>query len=107
MTDPWTPKPEAPRAEPEIIPPGQPDPRDRRGRPPIWFSVNGRGRPRIIIAKPGPLGGLLAWLILAGLTAMALFVVFGALLIGAVAAGLVVVALVLSSALRGTFRRLR
>jgi hypothetical protein len=72
MTNPWTPKPEAPRAEPEIIPPGQPDPRDTRGRPPIWFSVNGRGRPRIIIARPGPLGGFLAWLILAGLTAMAL-----------------------------------
>ncbi|MFL5098049.1 MAG: hypothetical protein ACJ8ES_22325, partial [Xanthobacteraceae bacterium] len=40
-----------PRVEPEIIPPGQPDPRSRRGP-----AFDGHGTQRVYVARVGPFG---------------------------------------------------
>lgn len=97
-----------PHPEPEIIPPGAPDPRwqDRRGprQGPgpgrVWmWSSDGRGT-RLRYGRPGPLGLVVVFAALAGLGALGFFV-----FLGAVAITLPIIAAVLIAGLIGGILR--
>jgi hypothetical protein len=92
--------PEQPRAEPEIIPPG--DPRIRSQ----WrTSFDDPGR--IYVARVGPLGFATLAFAIGAIAAFILLLLIGAFLIAVPFAGLLLVVAVLISLLRGPFRRLR
>jgi hypothetical protein len=88
---------EQPRAEPEIIPPG-----DVRMRPARRTSSDGTHR--IYVARIGPFGfAMLAFAIAMAVTFLLLLI--GAFLIVIPFAGLLLAAVVVISLLRGSFRR--
>ena len=89
-----------PRVEPEIIPPGHPEP--RRG---ARTSADGRSAGRIYVAQVGPFGFAMAALVLAIAAALALLLVLGAFVILVPLAGLVLAAAVAFSMFRGSVRR--
>jgi hypothetical protein len=104
-------RPEGSSPEPEIIPPdhGPPD-HDGRARfdrdARIRIMLGRNGFDRIYIGKPGPFALILASLVL-GLVGLTIAIVaFGAFLLWLPVTVLVVAGLVLSSAVRGYFRRL-
>jgi hypothetical protein len=102
-----TPKGETPRAEPEIIPPGQPASRVRRTGPQDWsgYGQDG-GVHRVYVAKAGPFGFVLLGLVLAAVAAFVVVLVVGAFLIVIPLAGLLLAAAVISGFWRrGPFRR--
>ena len=88
-----------PRVEPEIIPPGQPDPRSRRGP-----SFDGRGTQRVYVAQVGPFGFVVA-LVVAIILALVFLLVLGAFVVFIPLAGALLAAAVLLSLFRGAFRR--
>jgi hypothetical protein len=89
---------EKPRAEPEIIPPGDLDGRPMRDR--YHFDVHG-GSQRIYVARLGPFGIVVLGLLIALITAVIPIVLLGALLIWIPVAVLFVAAAVVSGLLRG------
>jgi hypothetical protein len=89
------PKPEKPRSEPEIIPPGQAE----RGDPRFYTH-------RIYIGKPSPLGLILVTLIIGLLSAAMLVVLFGAFLFLLPLAVLVVTGVIVAGLVRFYFRGL-
>jgi hypothetical protein len=91
--------PEQPRVEPEIIPPGDTDARPR------WASFNGRGTHRVYVARIGPFGFAMLVLAIAALVAFVLLFLLGAFVILIPLAGLLLAAAVITSFLRGSFRR--
>jgi hypothetical protein len=92
------PGPERPRIEPEIIPPG-----DARAR---WQGAfDGRATQRIYVARLGPFGFAMVALAVAFLAAVILILLLGAFLIWIPIAGLLLVIAVVTSMLRGSFRR--
>jgi hypothetical protein len=94
---------EQPKAEPEIIPPG--DPRARSGHAHMWQSAD--GTQRIYVARVSPFGFTMV-LFLAALTAMIFFLlVIGAFVLLLPLAGLIIAFVILSALLRGPFSRLR
>lgn len=94
------PRAEQPRAEPEIIPPD--DPRIRSQ----WrTSFNDSGR--IYMARVGPFSFAMLAFAIGAIAASTLLLLIGAFLIAVPFAGLLLVAAVLISLLRGPFRRLR
>jgi hypothetical protein len=99
---------ETPRAEPEIIPPGAPDPRETRARSHIWIAVEEtpEGR-RIHVRKPGPLTIVLTLLAIGLFTAAALVLFLGLFLLWLPVAGVLVAAAVVTALLRGPSRRVR
>ncbi len=96
--------PEVPRAEPEILPPGDPAnpqwnlPRDREERE--------EGIHRVYVAKVGPFGFVLMALLFGAIATVVLAFVVGAFLIVIPLAGLLLAAAVISGLWRGTFRRI-
>ncbi len=101
-----TPKGEAPRVEPEIIPPGDPALRARRNRPQNWSAGEQDGVHRVYVAKVGPFGFVLLGLVVAAIAAFVLVFVIGAFLIVIPLAGLLLAAAVISGFWRrGPFRR--
>jgi hypothetical protein len=95
--------------EPEIIPPGAPDPArgtDRRGggqeRVRVWAWSNDPRHAGLRPGRPGPLGLIAIFAVLAGLGAVGFFVVLGALAITLP----LIAALVLVGLLGGILRRL-
>lgn len=98
IDDPNTPRPERPRSEPEIIPPGAQARGNRRGFDSVFISIDERdGIRRIVLKRPGPFAialGLLAlglivaviFLLLAGIVLIWIPVVVAGLLL-ALAAG--------------------
>jgi hypothetical protein len=77
--------PERPRAEPEIIPPGQ---QERRPGQPAWPPASGpygagqaRGTQRIYVMRPGPLGFAVLMLALALVVALVLLIIVGTFLL--------------------------
>ena len=101
-----TPKGEAPRVEPEIIPPGDPALRARRNRPQNWSAGEQGGVHRVYVAKVGPFGFVLLGLVVAAIAAFVLVFVIGAFLIVIPLAGLLLAAAVISGFWRrGPFRR--
>jgi hypothetical protein len=107
--NPWEIGPaETPRAEPEIIPPGAPDPRRERVEADLWMSfADASGRRRVYSAKPGPLAIALTLLALGLVTAAALVFFLGLFLLWLPVAGVLVGAAVITALLRGPSRRLR
>jgi hypothetical protein len=92
------PGPERPRIEPEIIPPG-----DTRVR---WqASFDERATQRIYVARLGPFGFAMVALAVAFLAAVILILLLGAFLIWIPIAGLLLAIAVVTSMLRGSFRR--
>ena len=89
---------EKPRAEPEIIPPGDLDGRPMRDR--YHFDVHG-GSQRIYVTRLGPFGIVVLGLLIALIAAVIPIVLLGALLIWIPVAVLFVVAAVVSGLLRG------
>jgi hypothetical protein len=87
---------ERPRSEPEIIPPG--DPRVR------WES-SFQGTQRVYVARLGPFGLVMVVLAVAFLAAVILLLLLGAFLIWIPLAGLILAIAVISSMLRGSWRR--
>jgi hypothetical protein len=73
-------RPEMPRQEPEIIPPGE-EPRVRHDRSAIFVTVGPDGTERVRVFKPGLGSLLLLTLGIAFLVALILVVFFGAVLI--------------------------
>jgi hypothetical protein len=92
-------RPEPPRAELEIIPPGADfPPRPHRDA----FFVH--HRTRIHVARLGPFGIAMILLGAGALGAIGLLILLGAVLVGAAAIGVVVVAALFSRLLRGPAR---
>ena len=82
-----------PRVEPEIIPP------DARRDPRASF--NGRTTQRIYVARVSPFGFAMAALVVATLVALVILLVVGAFVVLIPVAGLLLVAAVVASLLRG------
>jgi hypothetical protein len=91
-----------PRVEPEIIPPG--DPRARSADARMWRSD---GTQRVYVARVGPFGFAMVALLAALLAALVFLLVLGAFVIVIPLAGLLLAAVIVSSMLRGSFRRQR
>jgi len=96
MNDRPIPGTERPRSEPEIIPPG--DPRLR------WEGTS-HGTQRVYVARVGPFGVALVMFVVACLAVVALLLLVGAFLIWIPLAGLILAIAVISSVLRGSWRR--
>ena len=77
--------PEQPRAEPEIIPPGQSGRRPGQPAwPPAWEpygASQARGTQRIYVMRPGPLGFAVLTLALALIVALVLLIIVGTFLL--------------------------
>jgi hypothetical protein len=93
-------RPEPPRAEPEIIPPGADFP-PRPHREAFVFAHHGT---RIHVARLGPFGIAMILLGAGALGAIGLLVLLGAVLVGAAVMGVVVAAALFSRLLRGPAR---
>lgn len=96
---------EQPRAEPEIIPPGDAGVRGRWRR--SQTSFDGRSTQRIYVARLGPFGFAVLVLALAVLAALVLLLMLGAFVVLIPVAGVLLVAAVVISLLRGSRRRPR
>jgi chromate transport protein ChrA len=74
-------RPERPRSEPEIIPPGRQERRQGRQDGPIWMSGEQfGGTHRIYIARPGPFSIIIA-LVIAGLVLAAIVLLLAGLVL--------------------------
>jgi hypothetical protein len=95
------PKAKTASTEPEIIPPGADWPRTSR----IWVSTGPHHTTRIQIMRLGPVGiALLA--LLTGILALAgMTLLFGAVLIGIAAGGVLIIGGIISGISRRPFRR--
>src|SRR5437667_12822782 len=102
-----TPQRREPRTEPEIMPPNHRFERPGGGESGIRVFVIGHGGRRTYFAKPGPLTGLVAAILLGALFAVTLVFAVSVFLIAILVVGALVVAVILSSVLRGYLRRLR
>jgi hypothetical protein len=101
------PRPEQPRAEPEILPPDGDEPIGRGMPPRMFVFVDREGRTRFAkFRPPGPLTLVLALVILGAIAASVLVLLLGFVLIWIPAAVLVVAALAFSSQIRAAWRRL-
>ena len=99
-------KPELPRSEPEIIPPGRGRAQAYRSGP-DWFAAGERGTNRVFVARMGN-WSILGIVLLVGLVAGAtLAILLGTLLIALPIIGLLIAAAMISSALRSHLRRPR
>ena len=92
---------ETPYAEPEIIPPGADRPRSSR----IWISTGPHHTTRIQLPRLGPVGIALFVLLIGILALVGLVLLFGAALVGVVAAGVLIGGGIFSSLSRRSFRR--
>lgn len=93
--------------DPEILPPGHEPPEESRGPLFMGGSADERSFRRVYVTRIGPLG-LLPFVLLGGLAAIALFVfLFSFFLFLIPIAGIVLAAAVLAGVLRGALHRLR
>ena len=97
-----TPRPQKPLAEPEIVPPAAPV--DIRSR--VWAPADVRTRGRIYVAKLGPVGSAVLFLVIGILAVFALFLLLGAALISLVVIGVLTVGAIVSAVWRGRSRRI-
>ena len=104
-------EPTRPRAEPEIIPPDRSSPhgrkRSRGATSNLWASVETGEGHRVYIAKPGPLGLILAAIAVGIVVGMTLLALLGVLLLSLPVIGAIVAALILSTIIRRYCRALR
>jgi hypothetical protein len=90
-------QPRRPVAEPEIIPPGHPDPRARAGGP-VWVHQ------RVAFARPGPLGIALGLIGLGVFAAVGIVAFLGLFIILIPVVGVMIAAFILAALLRGPRR---
>jgi hypothetical protein len=95
------------RPEPEIIPPGAPEPRWEnqprgRGQARVWVWPSDPRATPLRYRRPGPLGLIMLFAAIAALGALGFFIFLGALTIAVP----VVAAIVLASIIGGVLRRL-
>ncbi len=105
-----TDEPVRPRAEPEIIPPGQAyrrPPGNGAGGSRVWVSFAAREGRRFTVAEPGPLALIMMGLALGAIAVALLVLVLGAVLISLPVIGAVAAAVILSGIFRSYARRLR
>ena len=95
------PNSERPPAEPEIYPPGSVIPHERVG-----VSTESRTQ-RIYVAKVGPVGLTLLALFIGIVLAVATFVLIGVAMISVAVGAVLAIGAVLTTVVRGRFRRLR
>src|SRR5215467_5146808 len=93
------PIPERPKAEPEIIPPG--DPRVRPGRAHMWQSAD--GTQRIYVARVSPFGFTMVLFMVALMAALFVLLMIGAFVLLLPLVGLIIAGVILSALLRGPF----
>jgi hypothetical protein len=105
MDDRPIPTGEMPRAEPEIIPPGDDDRQSRSSTARIRVFIDGGGIRHIYFAQLGPLGSLVFALMIGILSAMILFLVLGAFLVWISLIGLLVAVAIASGLIRRYFRQ--
>jgi hypothetical protein len=98
-------RPENPRSEPEIIPPGHTGGWPPRGGPHVWISIDRDGH-RTYVKPPGPFTIVLAVVGLILVVAVVLMLVLGALLIWVPVVAVIAAVFVVVGFLRGYFRRL-
>lgn len=110
--DPRSGRPEQPRAEPEIIPPGAPDPRrPGTGAPEdfpgaVFITVDQDGRTRYTkIEPPGPFSVAIGMLVLGAVVAAILLVALGLVLFWVPVIVIVIAVLLFSSYLKAAWRR--
>ena len=96
------PNSERPPAEPEIYPPGSVIPHERVG-----VSTESRRTQRIYVAKVGPVGLTLLALFIGIVLAVATFVLIGVAVISVAVGAVLAIGAVLTTVVRGRFRRLR
>ena len=92
---------EHPRVEPEIIPPSADWQRVSR----IWVSAGRHHTTRMWITPPGPVGFVFFLLLTLILAFAGVALLVGAALVGIAATGVLLVGGIVSSVLRGQFRR--
>ena len=102
-----TPERWEPQTEPEIIPSNLRFEQPEGGTSGVRLFVIGRSGQRTYFAKPGRLTGLVAAIVLGALLVIILFFALSVFLIATLMVGVFVVALILSSVLRGYVRWLR
>jgi hypothetical protein len=90
-----------PSTEPEIIPPDVDSQRGSR----IWASSGQRHTTRVRITPLGPVGFALSVFLIVLLAFVGVALLFGAALVGIAATGVLLVGGIVSSVLRGRFRR--
>jgi hypothetical protein len=106
--DPASPPPERPRAEPEIIPPGQSGRRGGHDERTIWVSVDEQGgTQRIYVAQPGPFAIIAALVIAALVLAGIVLLLFGLVLFWVPVIILIVAGFLAAGYTRYYWRRLR
>lgn len=97
-----TPNSELPQAEPEIYPPGSAIPRER-----VWISTGARRTQRIYVAKFGPVGLTFLAVLIGIVFVVATFVLIGVAVISVAVGAALAIGAILTTVLRGRFRRLR
>jgi hypothetical protein len=97
-----TPNTELPQAEPEIYPPGSATPGER-----VWISTCAHRTQRIYVTKFGPVGLTLLALLIGIVFVVATFVLIGVAVISVAVGAALAIAAILTTVLRGRFRRLR
>jgi hypothetical protein len=97
-----TPYSEPPQAEPEIYPPGSAVPRER-----VWISTGARHTQQIYVAKFGPVGLALLALFIGIVFVAAIFVLIGVAVISVAVGAALTIGAILTTVLRGRYRRLR
>jgi hypothetical protein len=102
MQQPPTPSSGLPQAEPEIYPPGSAIPHER-----IWASTGTHRTQRIYVAKLGPVGLTLLALLIGIVAVVATFVLIGVAVISVAMVAALAIGAILTTVLRGRFRRLR
>jgi hypothetical protein len=101
-------EPTRPRVEPEIIPPDRSSRQDRsrsgRATSGLWASVETQEGARVYVAKPGPLGMILAAVGIGIVLGMTLLALLGVFLLSLPVIGAIIAALILSTVIRRYFR---
>jgi hypothetical protein len=90
-------------SEPEIIPPGA----GSRSRSGVWVAHSGYGYRRVYVSRIGPLGLIFLGVAIGALSLFAILLLVGAVLIWLPIIGLIALAAIVSSVLRGPSRHPR
>jgi hypothetical protein len=98
-----TPRPETPRSEPEIIPPGHTRERTQGGR--VWISIDRGNGKRTYVKQPGPFTVVMVVVGVILVVALVVMLVLGALLIWVPIAAVIAVGAIMVASLKGYFRR--
>ncbi|MGC2415656.1 MAG: hypothetical protein WA459_23530 [Stellaceae bacterium] len=97
-----TPNSGLPQTKPEIYPPGSAIPGER-----VWVSTGTHHTQRIYVARLGPVGLTLLALLIGAVAVASLFVLIGVAVISVTVGAALAIGAILTTVVRGRFRRLR